>query len=59
MSDIKPNRLDEVRAMAIYNTEKRFAEAKEKEEEKAKLEVIATKVANSRQPAKTLVEKDK
>ena len=61
MSNIKANKLDKVRAAAIYNTEKRFREAKEKEAEKSKLEEIATGLTASRQPKAEpkSVEKDK
>lgn len=46
----KVNRLDEVRAAAIFNTRKRFAEQQAKEQEKVKKLEIAKEIAESRKP---------
>ncbi len=46
----KVNHLDEVRAAAIFNTRKRFAEQEAKEQEKKEKIEIAKEIAESRKP---------
>jgi len=60
MDNTKANRLDKVRAAAIYNTTKRINDAKEKQASEIEKARIAKEMTEARQPkSDKLVEKEK